>query len=133
MQDTDMIYICPVCFTVNETIEICHGHRMVRCEPGAAGDVQRRPPMNERGQLLGRAPRWFLEAVSRARQEGEFYICPTCFRVSLRVEECHGAVMVCCNVPDQLDERRRPDVDAKGRMRSRAPRWFKDAVARKRD
>jgi hypothetical protein len=59
-----------------------------------------------------------------------FYLCPLCFRRSEIDGECHEHRMVACDVGDWADERRKPIIDADGRVLSRAPRWFLEAVGR---
>ena len=56
------------------------------------------------------------------------YICPFCFRVCASCEECHQHQMICCDVGALGDERRKPLMDASGRVRTRAPRWYLEAV-----
>jgi hypothetical protein len=36
--------------------------------------------------------------------------------------------MVRCDALDPADERRRPEISPRGRIKSRAPRWFLEAV-----
>lgn len=65
----ETIYICPVCFTICESEQECHAHRMLACEPGEPGDERRKPVRDAFGQYVSRAPRWYLEAVGRAAQD----------------------------------------------------------------
>ncbi len=65
METQSMFYICPVCFTVCESEQECHAHRMVECNPGDFGDDRRKPVEDQYGQYVSRAPRWYLEAVGR--------------------------------------------------------------------
>jgi hypothetical protein len=64
-------YICPICFQVCETKRECHlhqhAHRMVECDPGSFGDERRKPIYDRYGNLVSRAPRWYLEATRRIR------------------------------------------------------------------
>ncbi|HLF25264.1 MAG TPA: hypothetical protein VJG32_02915 [Anaerolineae bacterium] len=57
-----------------------------------------------------------------------FYLCPVCFRCSEVEDECHAHRMVVCDAGEWGDERRKPIVDEIGRMHTRAPRWFLEAV-----
>ncbi|HEX6386071.1 MAG TPA: hypothetical protein VF177_15480 [Anaerolineae bacterium] len=57
-----------------------------------------------------------------------FYLCPTCFAVSETAGRCHNHVKVCCSPGRPGDERRKPLMDADGRLKSRAPRWFLEAI-----
>jgi hypothetical protein len=57
-----------------------------------------------------------------------FFICPVCFAACESGRDCHDHAMVCCQVMAPDDARRRPIQDASGRLLSRAPRWFLEAV-----
>ncbi len=57
-----------------------------------------------------------------------FYLCPVCFHASDSADMCHGHTMVFVDPGEPGDERRKPVTDAGGRMVSRAPRWFLEAV-----
>jgi hypothetical protein len=59
----ETFFLCPTCFAASEQRDECHGHGMVRCEPGKPDDRRRRPLMDGEGRLTSHAPRWFLEAV----------------------------------------------------------------------
>jgi hypothetical protein len=63
MDSDRTFYICPVCFLVCETSQECHNHQMIECDAGEFDDERRRPPIDKRGYLVTRAPRWYLEAV----------------------------------------------------------------------
>jgi hypothetical protein len=58
-----IFYLCPKCFEVREVSREEHRHRMLRCEPGDPGSERRKPPVDARGHLMTRAPRWYLEAL----------------------------------------------------------------------
>jgi hypothetical protein len=62
------------------------------------------------------------------KQKRRFYICPTCFAVSEHLLECHGHLMVPCNAENPEDCK--PLMDSEGELKTRAPRWFINAVAR---
>jgi hypothetical protein len=68
MNGEQEFYICPVCFRVCETKSECHQHLMLRCDAGQPGDERRKPVRDRFGQLVSRAPRWYLEAVFGSRQ-----------------------------------------------------------------
>jgi hypothetical protein len=68
MEQEQVFYICPKCFRVCETEAKCHEHLMVICETGHPGDEIRKPVLDQNGRLVSRAPRWYLEALSRERQ-----------------------------------------------------------------
>jgi len=71
MNQEQVIYICPICFRVCETESECHEHLMVICETGSPGDEKRKPVIDAFGRLASRAPRWYLDALSRERKSGE--------------------------------------------------------------
>ena len=58
----------------------------------------------------------------------DFFICPTCFRVCETEMECHQHQMVACHTGEFGDKRRRPVKDLNGKLVSRAPRWYMEAV-----
>jgi hypothetical protein len=53
---------------VCETEAECHEHLMVLCETGHPGDERRKPVSDRFGNLVSRAPRWYLEAISKERK-----------------------------------------------------------------
>ena len=57
-----------------------------------------------------------------------FYICPTCFNTNESQADCHGRAMMKYDACEFTNEQRKPVADAQGRFKSRAPRWFVDAV-----
>jgi hypothetical protein len=57
-----------------------------------------------------------------------FYICPTCFNACETAEECHEHQMMGCDPGELGHERRKPVMDAAGRVYTRAPRWYLEAV-----
>jgi hypothetical protein len=57
-----------------------------------------------------------------------FFICPVCFRACQDAQECHEHRMMCCDPGAPGDERRKPVVDAAGRVQTRAPRWYLEAL-----
>jgi hypothetical protein len=57
-----------------------------------------------------------------------FYICPVCFNACEDLEECHEHLMIRCEPGASNHERRKPVMDATGRIQTRAPRWFLEAV-----
>jgi len=58
-------YICADCFRFSETQDVCHGGLMMPCFAGEPGSLRRKPVWDERGRMVSRAPRWYLEAVGR--------------------------------------------------------------------
>jgi len=57
-----------------------------------------------------------------------FYLCPVCFETSESGVEYHRHQMIRCDAGQPGDERRKPLVDDSGQLKSRAPRWFLEAV-----
>ena len=68
MANDQVFYICPICFRVRETEAECHEHLMVLCETGHPGDERRKPVSDQFGNFVSRAPRWYLEAVSKEKK-----------------------------------------------------------------
>ena len=60
--------------------------------------------------------------------EVEIYICPVCFQVCETERECHQHKMLACNTGQIGDARRKPVTNNQGRIVSRAPRWYAEAV-----
>jgi hypothetical protein len=130
---TAEFYICPTCFNVKETPGTCHEHPMIHCQEMAIADKRRRPEMDEEGRLQSDAPRWFLQARYHSagkRYLCDFYICPVCFNVSETETTCHQHTMIHCGRMSFDDIRRRPHIDDEGNLKSQAPIWFLEAVAR---
>ena len=67
------------------------------------------------------------------KQEQVIYICPICFRVCESEAKCHEHLMVICETGQPGDERRKPITDRFGKLVSRAPRWYLEAVNRERN
>ena len=63
-----VIYVCPICFRVSDHEEECHEHKMVLCETGFPGDERRKPVIDQFGNLVSRAPRWYLDALNKERK-----------------------------------------------------------------
>ena len=63
MVEKDVFYICPKCFKICEDLDEEHCHSLVKCTPLTLTEVQRKPLIDEKGRLLTRAPRWFLEEL----------------------------------------------------------------------
>ena len=57
-----------------------------------------------------------------------FYICPFCFTVCEQDQRCHGHPMVRCVPGNWGMPSRMPVADGSGKMYSRAPRWYLEAV-----
>ncbi len=66
MTETKTVYyICPKCFDITTTPPDRLGHegKLIECDPGEMGDARRKPPFDEYGHVMTRAPRWYLEAT----------------------------------------------------------------------
>jgi hypothetical protein len=61
-----------------------------------------------------------------------FYFCPKCFRVCETESECHQHLMVMCETGHPGDDQRKPVRDSYGRLVSRAPLWYLEALNRER-
>ena len=60
--------------------------------------------------------------------EQRIFICPVCFQICDKEQECHAHRMIACEVGELGDERRKPVLDRSGNYVSRAPRWYLEAV-----
>jgi len=70
MAEEHIIYICPRCFRICESKDVDHEHpRLIACNVGEEGDERRKPITDEHGNLLSRAPRWFLEGLGVVETE----------------------------------------------------------------
>jgi hypothetical protein len=58
----DIVYLCPKCLIAQEAEGHCpyDGTELIECRPGSKGDPQRRPMMHNDGQVITRAPKWWL-------------------------------------------------------------------------
>ncbi|MEJ2748002.1 MAG: hypothetical protein P8183_08850 [Anaerolineae bacterium] len=61
-------------------------------------------------------------------QDCDFYICPTCFRVSEEPATCHDHMMIHCRDLQPGDPRLKPLIDEEGTLKNSAPRWFIEKV-----
>ncbi len=67
--------------------------------------------------------RFLLESdAAKSAGKPKFYICPVCFEAAEERLRCHDHLMVPCNAERKEDCR--PVIDADGRLKSPAPRWF---------
>ncbi len=58
-----------------------------------------------------------------------FYICPICFNTSETSAHCHGRAMIKYDACAVTGDQRKPVADSQGRFKSRAPRWFVEAIS----
>jgi hypothetical protein len=65
-----------------------------------------------------------------ANSNDKFYLCPICFATCESEIACkaHNHRMIWCDPIRLTDEQRKPLMYADGRLASRAPRWFLEAV-----
>lgn len=71
MNDSMIFYLCPACFYASATQDGEHEHPLLRVDPGQPGEERRKPLIDKEGRILDPAPRWFHEAVLRARMNPE--------------------------------------------------------------
>jgi hypothetical protein len=62
------------------------------------------------------------------RKDCEFYICPICFKTSDEPGTHHEHEMIFCKSLPLGDDQLKPIRDLRGDLKSRAPRWFLEAV-----
>ena len=70
MEISPVFYLCPKCFETFETEPSHHQHTVLRIDTAQLDVESRKPLMDNQGNLLSSAPRWFLEAtgmISRRR------------------------------------------------------------------
>ena len=70
METNPVFYLCPKCFETFETEPSQHQHAVLRIDTTQLDVESRKPLMDNQGNLLSSAPRWFLEAtgmISRRR------------------------------------------------------------------
>lgn len=63
MEPKEIFYMCPVCFEVSKEPRRHHGREMVSCCAGEPGSYLRKPMTDENGQMVSRAPVWYMEAM----------------------------------------------------------------------
>ncbi|MDX1615622.1 MAG: hypothetical protein R3300_15020 [Candidatus Promineifilaceae bacterium] len=75
--------------------------------------------------------KWLAEMLvigELMRENCEFYICPVCFATSEAPGRHHQHDMVYCRELEAGDEELKPIRDVEGDLKTRAPRWFLEAV-----
>jgi hypothetical protein len=62
--DLDCFYVCERCFSAAETSGACPRCHLPRRQfrVGPPGDPERRPPVDAAGQMLCRAPLWWIQS-----------------------------------------------------------------------
>jgi hypothetical protein len=60
------VYFCPICFEVSESATHNHDHPMLQLDPAAWSEEQRKPPTDPAGQLMSRAPVWFMQLIGKS-------------------------------------------------------------------
>jgi hypothetical protein len=65
-ENTDILYLCPSCFTPAENPGPCPncGTEVREFCPGGASDTCRRPVINERGEVCTHVPLWWVRSVA---------------------------------------------------------------------
>ena len=63
METSPIFYLCPKCFDTFETEPTKHQHAVLRIDTTQLDVESRKPLMDNQGNLLSSAPRWFLEAT----------------------------------------------------------------------
>ncbi len=62
-----VIHICMTCHRVGEEPTSCHAGQSRPCDVGDPGNQRRLPLFDARGNLLTRAPKWWVEACFKAK------------------------------------------------------------------
>jgi len=59
----EQVYLCPRCFEAQNTPGNCpnDGMELLSCQPGDPDDPCRRPLMDNKGNIVSRAPVWWLQ------------------------------------------------------------------------
>ena len=71
METSPIFYLCPKCFETFEAEPSHHRHAGVLRIDTTQLDVEsRKPLMDNQGNLLSSAPRWFLEATGMISRHG---------------------------------------------------------------
>ncbi|MBI5649867.1 MAG: hypothetical protein HZC40_05375 [Chloroflexi bacterium] len=65
------IYICRVCHNVGARPLHCHRNQSRKCEIGQPGDERSQPLFDAEGQLVTRAPKWWVEACFKSKVKSE--------------------------------------------------------------
>ncbi len=64
------IYVCRECHRVDQRPLTCHPDALVQCDAGAPGDERSQPLFDARGNLVTRAPKWWVEACIASKKVG---------------------------------------------------------------
>ena len=67
MNTSSIFYLCPTCFYASQAPDEAHEHKLLPVYPGLPGDERRKPITDQSGHILSPAPRWFHEAILRAK------------------------------------------------------------------
>jgi hypothetical protein len=62
------IYICRVCHQVGAHPLHCHRGKSHKCAIGQPGDERSMPLFDAQGQLVTRAPKWWVEACFKSKK-----------------------------------------------------------------
>ncbi|MBI5305625.1 MAG: hypothetical protein HY868_26080 [Chloroflexi bacterium] len=65
------VYVCRVCHRVGARTLTCHVGKSAKCNAGAPGDERAKPLYDAQGNLVTRAPKWWVDACFKEkRQQG---------------------------------------------------------------
>ncbi len=63
-----IVYICQVCHRTGERPLTCHARASRKCDAGMPGDERSKPLFDERGNLVTRAPKWWVDACFKRKR-----------------------------------------------------------------
>ena len=61
-------------------------------------------------------------------EEHTILFCPKCFQICESTTHEHDHEVILCEVGKVGDARRKPIYDSRGRLMTRAPRWFLESI-----
>jgi hypothetical protein len=59
--------VCRVCHRVEQRVLTCHPGASVECDIGEPGDARSMPLFDSGGNLVTRAPKWWVEACLKKK------------------------------------------------------------------
>ncbi len=66
-----IVYVCMECHRVGEEPTQCHPGQSQSCDIGEPGTERTLPLFDARGNLLTRAPRWWVEACFKSKVKSQ--------------------------------------------------------------
>ena len=63
-----VFFLCTRCFRIRDTNPEGHEHNMIRLDTRELSEDQRKPLFDQHGNLVSRAPVWYLEAIDEIRE-----------------------------------------------------------------